>query len=362
MNEHSHPHSHPPEPETPETPIDPGSQALAEALRSSFAIVKFVMFILVIVFLGSGFFIVGPQERAIILRFGKPVGEGEKALLGPGLHWSYPYPIDEYVKVSISGMQQVKSTVGWYPTTPEQELAGTEPPPMPSLNPAVDGFALTADGNIIHTRATLSYRIEDPVAYVFNFVNASNVVQNAVNNALIQTAARYNVDDILTRHQTAFKEAVRQRATELIERQQVGIIVDQCVVESRPPRQLADAFANVLKAEVTRSKLLDDARSFENQVLSKASADAEARINAAESERARLVNEVASRAEQFKELLPQYQRNPELFAQQRLTETVGRVMAGAQEKIFVPDGKSRELRVLLNREPPKPRTESAVQP
>src|SRR5438105_363165 len=149
----------------PETPVDAGSQALSEALRSSFAIVKILMVILVVVFLGSGFFKVNPQEQAIILRFGKPMGKGARALLGPGPHWSFPYPIDEYVKVSVSGIQKVTSTAGWYATTPEMELAGAEPPAGGTLNPAVDGYALTADGNIVHTRATLTYRISDPVRY-----------------------------------------------------------------------------------------------------------------------------------------------------------------------------------------------------
>src|ERR1043166_8246774 len=117
----------PPE-QRPDFPLDSGSQALSEALRSSFGIVKFLMVILVLVFLASGIFQVGPQERAIRLHFGKPVGEGNKALLRPGLHWSYPYPIDERTNVSISGIQKVTSTVGWYAVTPEQELAGTEPP------------------------------------------------------------------------------------------------------------------------------------------------------------------------------------------------------------------------------------------
>ena len=103
------------------------SQALSEALRSSFGIVKLVMAILVVVFLASGFFTVGPQERAIILRFGKPVGVGDGVLLGPGLHWSFPYPIDDVQKVSITGIQKVGSTVGWFATTPEMELAGAEP-------------------------------------------------------------------------------------------------------------------------------------------------------------------------------------------------------------------------------------------
>src|ERR1041385_2473597 len=116
----------PPE-QRPDLPLDSGSQALSEALRSSFTIVKFLMVVLVLVFIASGIFQVGPQERAIRLHFGRPVGEGEKALLGPGLHWSWPYPIDEPVKVSITGIQKVSSTVGWYAVTPEQELAGNEP-------------------------------------------------------------------------------------------------------------------------------------------------------------------------------------------------------------------------------------------
>src|SRR5690242_21629920 len=98
-----------PEARPPETPVDAGTQALSEALRSSFGIVKFVMLLLVGLFLASGFFTVGPQERAIIIRLGKPVGEGPKALLGPGLHYSLPYPIDEYVKVPITAIQKVKS-------------------------------------------------------------------------------------------------------------------------------------------------------------------------------------------------------------------------------------------------------------
>src|SRR5512145_1400648 len=98
-HDHGHGHDHGPVRDPvngPEAGVDASSQALSEALRSSFTIIKVVMVVLLFLFLGSGFFTVGPQERAIILRLGKPVGDGESALLGPGLHWSFPYPIDEY--------------------------------------------------------------------------------------------------------------------------------------------------------------------------------------------------------------------------------------------------------------------------
>jgi modulator of FtsH protease HflK len=361
MNDHDHPHNAQPEPAPPrETPVDAGSQALAEALRSSFAIVKFVMVLLVLVFLASGFFTVGPQERAIVLRFGKPVGEGEKALLGPGLHWSFPYPIDENIKVSIAGLQHVSSTAGWYAITPEQVLLNIEPPASGTLNPIVDGYALTADANIIHTRATLTYRIKDPIQYVFSFVTASNAVQSALDNGLLYAASRFKVDDVLTRDIASFQEAVRRRTTQLVENRKLGVIVEQCVVQSVPPRQLKDAFANVLKAEVMRSKLLNEARSYENQVTNKASADAESLVNLAQSDRARLVSDMSAQAERFQEILPQYRHHPALFGQQRLTETLGRVLTNVQDKIFLADsgdGNRKELRLLLNREVPKPKTE-----
>lgn len=345
----------------PETGVDAGSQALSEALRSSFGVVKVVMVALLLVFLGSGIFIVGPQERAIVTRFGKPVGAGEKALRLPGLQLSFPYPIDDHFKVSFSGIQKATSSVGWYATTPEQELAGTEPPAGPTLNPTVDGYVLTADNNIIHSRATITYRVAEPVGYLFDFVNASNLVQSAINNALLYAASHYSVDDILTRDVAGFKEAVRKRAVELADRQELGIVIEECLVESRPPRQLKDAFANVLKAEVNRSKTLNEARSYENQVLSRAEADAKSRINAAESERARLVADVSSRADQFRDLLPKYLENPGLFVQQRLAETLGRTLPNVQDKIFVTGGQGspKELRLLLNRETPKQRNEEA---
>jgi modulator of FtsH protease HflK len=358
MNDHPHSHDEPTAPGLPpETPVDAGSQALSEALRSSFAIVKVVMVLLVLLFLASGFFTVGPQERAILLRFGRPVGEGEKALLMPGLHWSLPYPVDESIKVSISGLQQVTSMIGWYAVTPEQMLAGIEPPAYGTMNPIVDGYVLTADANIIHTKATLTYRIKDPIRYVFGFVNASNAVQSALDHALLHAAADFKVDDILTRDIAGFQEEVRRRVTQRVEQEDLGILVEQCSAQSVRPRQLKDAFDKVTTAEQERGKLLNSARTYENQVTNKASADANTLISLAHSERVRYVSDMAAQADKFQKILPQYRDHPTLFVQQSLTETLGRVLTNVHDKIFLadtPDGKPRELRLLLNREPQNP--------
>ena len=361
MSDHEH-HHHDHEHSAPVTPDDAGSQALAEALRSSFAIVKVAMVLMVLAFFGSGFFTVGPQEKAVILRFGKPVGEGQKALLTSGLHWSLPYPIDEVVKIPITEQQIVQSTVGWYATTPEAELSGEEMPAGASLNPAIDGYAITADRNIIHTRATLRYHIDDPIHYVFDFTAASNTVQNALNNALLFTAAKFNVDDILTRDVAGFRDAVQRRAIELTEQEQLGIVIDQCEVESKPPRQLRDVFAMVTTARENRNKLLNDAHSYENQILSQSGAQATSITNEAQTARMRYVESITAEARRFAELKPQYEKNPGLFAQQALVQTMTQVLTNVQDKIYLPqraDGKPRELRLQLNREPPQPKPAAA---
>ena len=349
---HDHDHS------VPVTADDAGSQALAEALGSSFAIVKFVMVLMVVAFFCSGFFIVGPSQKAVILRFGRPVGEGQKALLSSGkLHWSFPYPIDEVVRIPITEIQKVSSNNGWYFTTPEAELSGEEMPAGASLNPAVDGYVITADRNIIHTRATLSYHIDDPIRYIFNFTSASNVVQNALDNALLYTAAHFKVDDALYNDQAGFLDAVQQRVTELTGQQQLGIAIDQCTIDGIiPPRQLQSVFAQVTTSRENRNKLLNDAHNYENQVLNQSSAQATSKTNAAAAERVRFVESINAEAKRFSDLLPQYQLNPSLFVQQSFVQTMEHVFTNVQDKIYLPqraDGKPRELRLMLNREPPQ---------
>jgi len=361
-DEHDH-HDHAHEPHVA-APEDAGSQALAEALRSSFAIVKFVMVVLVVIFFGSGFFQVGTQEKAIILRFGKPVGEGPQALLGPGLHWSFPYPIDEVVRIPITEIQKVSSTIGWYAVTPEQELSGNLPPAGPSLIPGVDGYVITADRNILHVRATLYYQVDNPVRYALKFASASNTVQNALNNALLYTAAHFKVDDVLYYDFAAFQDAVEQRVSTLADQERLGITVKQCTVDKAPPRQLADVFAQVTEARQNQTRVLDDAHTYENGVTNNAGAQAAAIVSEAQSARNRYVQSLQAEAKAFSALLPNYQINPNLFKQQKLLQVMGEALTNADFKAYLPtsaNGEPLELRLLLNREPPGPKTGAAGQ-
>ena len=151
---------------------DASSQALSEALSSSFVLVRLLIAALCVGFLFSCIFQVKQNEVAIILRFGSPVGStAAEQVLHAGLHWALPYPIDEIVKIPVGESRSVRSTTGWYLQSDADAAAGQKPDELPSLTPGRDSYVLTGDGNILHVRATVFYRLSNPVAFTFNFDN-----------------------------------------------------------------------------------------------------------------------------------------------------------------------------------------------
>jgi hypothetical protein len=89
--------------------------------------------------------------------------------------------------------------------------------------------------------------------------------------------------------------------------------------------------------------------------LSAAGAQAVAITNSAETARNRYVTSIQSESEAFVKLLPQYQSNPQLYAQLELAKAMPQILSNV-DKDFLPqraDGKPRELRLMLNREPPQ---------
>ena len=234
--------------------------------------------------------------------------KGEKALLGPGLHWSFPYPIDEVVKIPIKEIQKVTSTVGWYAVTPEQELSGTEPPAGPTLNPAVDGYVITADRNIIHTRATLYYQVNDPIRYVFGFTNgrqhrAERPGQRPALHCRAFRSGRASFTAMWRDFRTRWNSASAPWPT----RSNSASPSTIAMCDSISPRQLKDVFDQVTEARENRNKVLDDAHTYENQITNTADAQASAIVNEAISARARYVAVAPSRRESVQRLAAELQ-------------------------------------------------------
>ncbi len=344
---------------------DAGSRALNDALRSSLRILKFLMVLVAVVVVFSGVFTVEPNEVAIVLRFGKPVGAGAAQLLKPGLHWAFPYPIDEIVRVPAGQSHTVTSSMGWYAVAPEQQARGQEPQPRGTLTPGADGYLLAGDGNIFHARATLKYRISDPWQYAFTFGSASNVLQALLNSSLLHAASGITAESAIYRDKLAFRDAVLAEVSDGIARHQLGVTLDPFDVQVVAPVDVRGAFEAVLAAEQERSQKINEARGYANEVTLKAGGQAQAVLSEGMSASNKLVLTVASQAKFFSEQLPYYRAEPVLFRRRLLAETMETVLANAQDTFLLPranPGQPHEVRLQLNREPARAKSNAVVNP
>lgn len=141
--------------------LDVAGKSLSDALRISFIILKVIMIVLVVAFLASGFETVGSNERALVLRFGKIRGEGEKRILDPGLKLILPYPIHEIVKIPVETQVNLPIDSFWYFQTKEEVISGQTRQVRPDkpLNPLLDGYCITRGEKL--TEAVTSEQIYD---------------------------------------------------------------------------------------------------------------------------------------------------------------------------------------------------------
>lgn len=339
-------------------------RALSEALKSSFFIIRIGMLVVVAVILGSGVLMVEQNQVAILLRFGKPVVSGTEMLLRPGLHFAFPDPIDEKILVNVGESMSVESSVGWYQNDPEREARGLPPLPKSALTPLQDGYLIAADGNIIHAKATVKYRITDPLKYALDFMSVTNMLQDLLDNALIHSAAKFSAQEVIYQNQTAFKESIAAEIAASVSEYQLGIAMDPLDLKVRAPVYVQESFELVQAKDQERSEKINQARSYLNQVTLRAAGEAEAiRLNSLARSN-EVVRALASDAEFFEGQLTSYQMNPDLFQSRILSQALTPILTNAQDIFFIPspeNGTGGELGLQLNPEPPKSKASTRPQ-
>jgi membrane protease subunit HflK len=329
---------------------DASSQALSEALGSSLLLIRILAAVLLAAFLFSCVFTVNPSEVAIVLRFGKPVGTGSAQIRQQGLHWAFPYPIDEIVRIRVGESQLIKSTGAWYAQTPEDEAAGIPPQATAQLSPGVDGHVITSDGNILHVRGTLRYKISQPLEYAFQFGNVTNLLRSCLDNSIHWASVRATADSALYKDRVAFRDAIRQRFSTLIERHRLGVAVDSLDVEVAAPAYVKTSFDQVIAAEQDRSKRINEAQGEFDRITREAVGEANRTRDTGLALSNSLVQAVSADALFFSQQLEDYRRNPQLLRDRLRIAAVGRVLTNAQDKFFQP-ARVDELRLNLSREP-----------
>jgi membrane protease subunit HflK len=341
---------------------DSGTRALSFALKRSFFFIKALVMVLAVGVVLSCIKQVEPGQQAVILRFGKVVRSADGATVrNPGFHWAWPYPIDEVVKIPVGESRTVRSSIGW-PRLRDEDIYGVDEvarQEMISIPPGQHGYVLTSDHNIIHLRAMVKYRISDPVAYTFGFAEAAETLTNILDSAIIYASARFQADEALYKDQEFFKETIEGRVNQLIDRLELGVTLEPMSIERVPPLTTKSFFDEVQQSEQEQNNAINEARGYAQQTMRRALGDSNAVVSAAIGRSSELVQTVEAEAAYFKDQLPHFLENRELYTRRYLVENLRVALTNAERVVYMPanNGKEpRELRLQLSKEPQKLKT------
>jgi regulator of protease activity HflC (stomatin/prohibitin superfamily) len=388
---------------------------LSEALRISFIVLKVIMIVLVVLFLASGFKTVDTNEQALVLRFGAVRGVGEKRLLGPGLHWVFPYPIDEIIRIPVETTVHLSINSFWYPERPEDMLSGQERPVPPGtpLDPLKDGYCITrdekqdeatvdaegSDYNLVHAKWQLTYQINDPERFFrnvyvrtvgtgdvyFDVITSSiePLLKDLFEGAVVTTMVNYTIDEAISSQQR-IPDEVENLMQEKLDRIQSGInVVSVQLTRSTPPRQVKPAFEASTLASQKRDMAITQARTYAETTLNEAAGPvaeelfaalhdktsdeqtrellweqlagkAQEKLGDAEIYATKVVENARANADYLESLLPEYKERPKLVLQRIYLDAMENILNNAEEKFIIQPTEGTEgteIRVLLNRDP-----------
>ena len=337
-------------PQEPDNFRDPASESLSEALGLSLKILKIMMVILLLLFLASGVFMVEQHEVALILRFGKAQGSMADRALKPGLHWTWPYPFSEVVKVPIGRVHSLALDEFWYQENVINSKLVVEKLP-PTIDPEVDGYLVSGDVNIIHSRWQIRYTISDPYLYHAKSGEPELMLRSVVSHAIASVVAVFNVHDVLTRGDE-LRRLIHLKAQELINSLDIGIELQGLdILKLVPARQTKDAFESVVRAEREQEKKMEEARNYKTQLINKTKGEYAAVVAAARNFALEVEKEAESDAGYFAKLLGQYEQHPQLFRDYHYQQVIGGLHDKVQELFLLSRRDKRQLRLQINRNP-----------
>jgi membrane protease subunit HflK len=278
--------------------------------------------VLVLLWLASGIYVVGPGERGVVLSFGKAWAQTE-----PGLRYRFPWPLQQHFVVDTAQVRRVE--IGF-----RTGRGGTQPVPEESL-------MLTGDENIVDVQLFVQYLVQDPVRFLFRAREPEEVLRTSAEVALRGVVGQNTIDYTMTDGRVEVQEKVKAYLQGLLDAYQTGLLVTEArLLVVDPPQDVREAFHDVVRAWEDRERLIKEAEGYGEDVVPKARGEAAQMLQQAEAYKAQRVIRAQGDAARFLTVLAEYQKAKAVTRDRLYLERVEKVLAGTQKFILEADGRS----------------------
>jgi modulator of FtsH protease HflK len=274
----------------------------------------------VLIWLGTGFFIVQEGQQAVITQFGK-----YNSTVGAGFNWRLPYPVQRHEVVVVTQIRSVD--VGRDTIIKATGLR--------------DSAMLTEDENILDVKFSVQYRLSDARAYLFETKDPTAAVVQAAETAVREVVGKMRLNAALGEEREQIAPRIRVLAQSILDRYKIGVEIVAINMQQggvRAPDQVQAAFDDVNKAGQERERAKNEGQAYANDVIPRAVGSASRLKEEADAYKARIVAQAEGDSQRFRSVLGEYQKAPQvtrdrmyLDAMQQVYSNVTKVMVESRQ-------------------------------
>jgi membrane protease subunit HflK len=268
----------------------------------------------VLLWLLSGLYKIEAGERGVLLRLGAYAGER-----GPGLGWHLPWPLEDMAAVNLAHFQ----------------------------NADFQSRVLTADATLVNASFSIQYQVRDARALLFGLRDGEASVRAAGVAEARQALGGHALQELLGGGaRPALLEAMRVALQQDLDRLGSGLRVQAVsLTDLQVPESVLAAQRDVVQAGEERARLTAEAQGYAADVVTRTQGVAQRQRLQAEAYRLQVVGTAEGDAARFEQLLPAYERSPQVMRDRLYIETLETILARSRKLVI--DGKGAGNTIYL---------------
>ncbi len=153
-----------------------------------------------------------------------------------------------------------------------------------------------------------------------------------------------SIDDVLVLRREEVAAATKQRLQEILDLYSTGInVLNVQLLDVKAPEEVRDAFDDVLRGRQEKDTKINQARSFENDIIPRAQGDAERILREAEAFATARIARAQGEADRFTSVLREFSvsdASREVTLQRLYLEAMEEILPGISKIIVSPEAES----------------------
>jgi membrane protease subunit HflK len=285
--------------------------------------------LVILIWLGSGFYIVNEGERGVVLRFGKFVETTQ-----PGPRWHLPYPIES---AEVVNLQQVRTVEVGYRANVKSKMLK-------------ESLMLTDDENIIDIQFAVQYILKSPEDYLFNNRHPDEAVHQTAETAIREIVGKSKMDFVLYEGRAEISARAAKLMQDILDRYKTGISISKVTMQNaQPPEQVQASFDDAVKAGQDRERAKNEGQAYANDVVPRARGAASRLLQEADGYKQRVIANAQGDASRFKQILVEYSKAPKVTRDRMYLDTIQQMMTNSSKVLVDQKGGNNLLYLPLDK-------------